>query len=112
MQGRSSEPCRRRDRPAQAGWPHRGARREALRDAVDGDGAARYGFEAKKELRKGSSTTRNRWVTAASNRIDCEGISLRASRQPQEDRLRTMPNVHDAQRICLGRGTVIARGVS
>ena len=37
--GGSPEPCRRRHFQAQAGWPHRRARREALRHAVDGDGA-------------------------------------------------------------------------
>src|SRR6267143_1843509 len=41
MQGSSPEPCRRRHFPAQAGWPHRTARREALRHTVDGDGATR-----------------------------------------------------------------------
>ena len=44
MQGRSPEPCRRRDCPAQAGWPHRGARREALRHAVDRNRATRVGL--------------------------------------------------------------------
>ena len=44
MQGGSPEPCRRRPCPAQAGWPHRRARREALRHAVDGDGATRRGL--------------------------------------------------------------------
>ena len=34
VQGGSPEPCRCRHCPAQAGWPHRTARREALRDAV------------------------------------------------------------------------------
>src|SRR5437762_12205149 len=34
----SPEPCRRRDCPAQADWPHRGARPEALRHAIDGNG--------------------------------------------------------------------------
>src|ERR1700730_5423072 len=48
MQGSSPEPCRRRHCPAQAGWPHRRARREALRHA--GDGAARRGLIA--ELKK------------------------------------------------------------
>ena len=44
MQGSSPEPCRRRHCPAQAGWPHRRARREALRHA--GDGAADPGVIA------------------------------------------------------------------
>ena len=44
MQGGSPEPCRRRHCPAQAGWPHRTARREALRHPVNGDGAARLGL--------------------------------------------------------------------
>ena len=44
MQGGSPEPCRRRHFPAQAGWPHRRARREALRDAVDGDGPTHRGL--------------------------------------------------------------------
>ena len=44
MQGGSPEPCRRRPFPAQAGWPHRRARREALRHAFDGDGATRRGL--------------------------------------------------------------------
>jgi hypothetical protein len=39
MQRRSPEPCRRRHRPAQAGWPHRRARREALRETVGRGGA-------------------------------------------------------------------------
>ena len=34
MQGRSPEPCRRRDCPAQTGWPYRRARWKALRHAV------------------------------------------------------------------------------
>src|SRR6516165_12072877 len=44
MQGRAPEPCRRRHCPAQAGWPHRRARRKALRHAGDGDGATRRGL--------------------------------------------------------------------
>src|ERR1700730_11478009 len=34
MQGCSPEPCRRRDCPAQTGWPYRRARWKALRHAV------------------------------------------------------------------------------
>src|SRR5215471_20244945 len=34
MQGRSPEPCRRCDCPAQTGWPYRRARWKALRHAV------------------------------------------------------------------------------
>src|SRR5271169_5206917 len=44
MQGRAPEPCRRRHCPAQAGWPHRRARRKAPRHAGDGDGATRRGL--------------------------------------------------------------------
>src|SRR5215470_2442609 len=44
MQGGPPEPCRRRHCPAQAGWPHRRARRQALRDALGGDGATRRGL--------------------------------------------------------------------
>src|SRR5258706_14269768 len=44
MQGSSPQPCRRCDCPAQAGWPHGGARREALCDAVRGDRATRRGL--------------------------------------------------------------------
>src|ERR1700730_14103365 len=36
MQGGSPQPCRRRHFQAQAGGPHRRARREALRHAVEG----------------------------------------------------------------------------
>jgi len=43
MQGSSTKPCRRRHCPLQAGWPHRRARREALRHEGDGDGAAHRG---------------------------------------------------------------------
>ena len=39
MQGRSSKPCRRGDCSAQARWPDRRARWEALRHIVDGDRA-------------------------------------------------------------------------
>ena len=45
MEGRASEPCRRSDCPAQARWPHRRARREALRHTVDGDRATRCGLK-------------------------------------------------------------------
>jgi Tfp pilus assembly protein PilV len=44
MQGRSPEPCRRRYCPAQAGWPHRRARRKAPRHTGDGTGATRRGL--------------------------------------------------------------------
>ena len=37
MQGSSPEPCRRRHCAVQAGWPHRRARREALRHVGDGE---------------------------------------------------------------------------
>src|ERR1700720_1739895 len=40
----SPEPCWRRHRAVQTGWPHRRARREALRHASDGDGATRRGL--------------------------------------------------------------------
>jgi hypothetical protein len=46
VQGSSPEPCRRRDRPLQAGWPHRRARRETLRHAGDGDEAAHRSVKA------------------------------------------------------------------
>src|SRR5262245_24902297 len=46
MQRVSPEPCRGRHRPAQAGWPHRGARWEALCHAVGGDGATRHGLKS------------------------------------------------------------------
>ena len=49
MQGRSPEPCRRRDCPAQAGRPRRRARWEALRHAVDGDGATRRGLKQRED---------------------------------------------------------------
>ena len=39
VRGGSPEPRRIRHIPAQAGWPHRTARREALRHAINGDGA-------------------------------------------------------------------------
>jgi hypothetical protein len=42
--GGAPEPCRRRHCPAQASWPHRTARREALRHAVGEDGATRRGL--------------------------------------------------------------------
>jgi hypothetical protein len=42
--GGSPEPCQRRHFPAQAGWPHRRARRETLRRAVEGDGATHRGL--------------------------------------------------------------------
>src|SRR5271169_5329755 len=42
-QGGSPEPCRCRHFPAQARWPYRGASRETLCDAVDGDGATHRG---------------------------------------------------------------------
>src|SRR5215467_9618281 len=48
MQGCPPEPCRRRHCPAQAGWPHRRARREALRNAVGGNGATRRGLTPEK----------------------------------------------------------------
>src|SRR5215471_9282544 len=44
MQGSSPEPCWRRHRPAQAGWPHRRARRETLRHTVCRDGTTRRGL--------------------------------------------------------------------
>jgi hypothetical protein len=44
MQGGAPEPCRRRHCPAQASWPHRTARREALRHAVGEVGATRRGL--------------------------------------------------------------------
>jgi len=44
MQRRSPEPCRCRHCPAQAGRPHRGARREALRHAFGWGGATRRGL--------------------------------------------------------------------
>ena len=42
--GGPPEPCRRRHCPPQASWPHRTARREALRHAVGEDGATRCGL--------------------------------------------------------------------
>jgi hypothetical protein len=42
--GARPEPCRLRDCPAQAGWPPRRARREALRRTIDRPGAARRGL--------------------------------------------------------------------
>jgi hypothetical protein len=49
LQGRSPEPCRRRHCPPQAGWPHRRARQEVVRNTVDGDGATRRGVNAGKK---------------------------------------------------------------
>ena len=53
MQGRSPEPCRRRHCPAQAGWPHRRARRKALRHTGDRDGATRRGLTQDKRTPSG-----------------------------------------------------------
>jgi hypothetical protein len=44
MHGRSREPCRHCDCPTQAGWPHPRARREALRHALERNGATRVGL--------------------------------------------------------------------
>jgi hypothetical protein len=43
-QERPPEPCRCRDCAAQAGWPHRRSRREALRHASGGNGGTRRGL--------------------------------------------------------------------
>jgi hypothetical protein len=45
VQGRSPEPCRRRDCPTQAGWPRRRARWEALCHTAEWDGATRHGLK-------------------------------------------------------------------
>jgi len=42
--GARPKPRRRRPCPTQTGWPHRRARREALRQTVDGDRASRRGL--------------------------------------------------------------------
>ena len=52
MQRRSPKPCRRRHCLAQTGRPHRRARGEALRHAVDGNRATRCGLTAEQNERE------------------------------------------------------------
>src|ERR1700731_3756004 len=52
MQRRSPEPYRCRHCPAQAGWPHRTARREALRQTPGGSGGTRRGLTRRTRRRR------------------------------------------------------------
>ena len=79
MQGRSPKPRRRRPCPAQAGWPHRRTRWEALRHTVSGDDATWRGLIP--EGKKGS---------ADPNRNRLAGLSAaRCSFGPPANLLRT-----------------------